>query len=137
MLPEGLDVILDDEVEDEYLIIPSLTYRLDLKNKRIMGMIDEQQAVIQFIGKVLSINKYAYEIYDWYYGNEVDNLIGMPYAYVEAELPRIIKENLLADDRINEVTDFVVKKVSIDSCRVSFKVNSIYGSIAYSTEVEI
>lgn len=116
---------------------PDKTYKLDFVNKRIIGKIEGAEAVWQFLHKVFATDKYAYVIYDWYYGNELYTLIGMPYDYVVTDCPRIIREALLVDDRIISVENFSFSRVSVDSLSVSCTVNTIFGTINYSQEVPI
>lgn len=136
MLPVGAELYSDVTAEG-HEILPTRTYKFDFENKRIIGHVDNEPALIQFIRKVLSTDKYAWEIYDWYYGNEIIKLVGKPYEYIVTELPRICKEALLADDRINELTDFKFNKTALDSMTVSFIVHSIYGDIPYTQEVRL
>lgn len=136
MIPKTLNVsnLIDT---DEYESIPSLTYRLDFTNQRIIGMTDDKEALMQFVKKVLNTDKYAYEIYNWYHGNELFTLIGMPYDYIVVEAPRIIEEALLVDDRINYIDQWSFKKVGVDSMEIFFMLHTIYGSINYTKEVVI
>lgn len=134
MIPETLSDTYAAEIE-EFESWPVLTYKLDFSNGRIIGKIDGRDAVIQFIRKVLNTNKYAYEIYDWYYGNELFTLLGMPYNYIIVEAPRIIEEALLVDDRIISIDSWNFTQLSHDSAEISFQVHTIYGSIAYVKEV--
>lgn len=136
MIPETLnsDNLIDIE---EFESPPSLTYRLDFTNKRIIGKVDDKEAVMQFIKKVLYTSKYAYASYDWYYGNEILALVGMPYDYIVTELPRIVDEALLVDDRILSIENWAFKKTSVDSMEVSFLVRTIFGTVKYETEVSI
>lgn len=136
MIPETLnsDNLIDIE---EFESPPSLTYRLDFTNKRIIGKVDDKEAVTQFIKKVLYTSKYAYASYDWYYGNEILALVGMPYDYIVTELPRIVDEALLVDDRILSIENWAFKKTSVDSMEVSFLVRTIFGTVKYETEVSI
>lgn len=136
MIPETLnsDNLIDIE---EFESPPSLTYRLDFTNKRIIGKVDDKEAVMQFIKKVLYTSKYAYASYDWYYGNEILTLVGMPYDYIVTELPRIVDEALLVDDRILSIENWAFKKTSVDSMEVSFLVRTIFGTVKYETEVSI
>ena len=122
---------------EQYHSHPSRTYRLDFENKRIIGKIDEAEAVLQFIRKVMNTDKYAYAIYDWYDGNELFNLIGKPHAYVKTECPRIIEEALLVDDRILSIDNFKLQDESGDSLSLSCIVKTIYGTINYTQEVSI
>lgn len=134
MIPETLnsDNLTDTE---EFESPPSLTYRLDFVNRRIIGKVDDKEAVTQFIKKVLDTSKYAYEIYDWYYGNELLALVGMPYDYIMVEAPRIVEEALLVDDRITYIDSWNFKKNCVDSMEISFLVHTIYGDIKYNEEV--
>ena len=75
MIPESQEYFAQDENTQNFEIQPTKTYKLDLINKRIIGLIDGREAVNQHIRKVLSTDKYAYEIYDWYYGNEILKLV--------------------------------------------------------------
>lgn len=134
MIPETLnsDNLIDI---DEFESPPSLTYRLDFTNRRIIGKVDDKEAVMQFIKKVLDTRKYAYEIYDWYYGNELLELVGMSYDYISVEAPRIIEEALLVDDRITYIDSWSFTRLSVDSMEISFLVHTIYGDIKYTEEV--
>ena len=134
MIPETLNEENLIDIE-EYESPPSLTYRLDFTNRRIIGKVDDKEAVMQFIKKVLDTSKYAYEIYDWYYGNELLALVGMSYDYIVVEAPRIIEEALLVDDRITYIDQWSFKKVAVDAVEISFLVHTIYGNIKYTEEV--
>lgn len=136
MTPESLD-ITEDMTTEEFESSPELTYRLDFQNKRIIGKVDDKQAVLQFITKCLNTDKYAYSIYDWYYGNELLELVGKPYDYIVTECRRIVEEALTVDSRILEVTDYKFEKLSNDSMQMSCLVKTIYGDINYSQEVMI
>ena len=134
MIPETLnsDNLIDI---DEFESPPSLTYRLDFTNRRIIGKVDDKEAVMQFIKKVLDTSKYAYEIYDWYYGNELLGLVGMSYDYISVEAPRIVEEALLVDDRITYIDSWSFTRLSVDSMEISFLVHTIYGDIKFTQEV--
>ena len=136
MLPES-STYLDTFTESNFVVQSSLTYKLDLVNKRISGKVDDRAAVFQAVKKILATNRYAMEIYSGNYGEELFALVGKPYAYIQTEAPRIIKEALSQDDRILGVTNFVMNRISVDSMELSFKVNTIYGDILYTTEVAI
>lgn len=136
MIPATLNeqTLLESE---QYHSHPSRTYRLDFENKRIIGKVDDAEAVLQFIKKVMNTDKYAYAIYDWYYGNELFTLIGKPHAYAKTECPRIIEEALLVDDRILSIENFQFQEVGTDSQLLSCVVRTIYGKLNYTQEVSI
>lgn len=137
MIPESQNYSNENESTDNYELLPAKTYRIDWVNKRIIGTVENRDAVMQFIRKVLSTDKYAYEIYDWYYGNELLKLVGQSYDYAVTRIPNIFREALLVDDRITDVRDFTFNRVSIDSVSVSCYVDTVYGSIKYDQEVII
>lgn len=137
MIPESSDYFLQNEQADSYLIRPTRTFRLDRTNKRIIGMIDELDAVTQFIMKALDTDKYALEIYDWYYGHELLKLVGKPYDFCCAEIPRIVREALMTDDRITDCRDFTFSHSGIDSMTATFTVDTVYGEVNYTKEVRI
>lgn len=135
MIPESQNYFSQDENTENYEIMPTKTYKLDTVNKRIIGVIEDREAVLQFIKKVLNTDKYAFEIYDWYYGNELLKLVGQSYDYAVTRIPNIFKEALLVDDRITDVRDFTFSQPAIDTILVSCIVDTVYGQVAYEQEV--
>lgn len=122
MLP-GTNTILQ---EDERM--PSLTPKIDFERNRIIGTIDDIEAMQQAIYLILQTERYESIIYNWYYGVEFDTLIGKSKELVTSELERRIREALTEDDRINSITDFEIEFTS-DKAIVSFTVNTIFGDI--------
>ena len=95
---------------------------------KLLGMCDDIEAMKQAIFKIINTERYKYLIYDWNYGIELNDLIGKPIPYVYAEIERRIKEALLADNRIKEVTDFRFSNNGGDVLCL-FTANTIYGEI--------
>lgn len=137
MIPETQDYFMQDENSENFEVLPTKTYKIDPVNKRIIGTIEDREAVMQFIRKVLNTDKYAFEIYNWYYGNELLKLVGQSYDYIVARVPNIFKEALMVDDRILDVREFTFNKSGIDSMTVSCYVDTVYGVIIYEQEVLI
>lgn len=135
MIPQSPDFFAQDENSENFLVLPTKTYRIDPVNKRIIGVIEDKEAVLQFIAKVLNTDKYAFEIYDWYYGNELSSLVGHSYDYIVTRIPAIFREALMTDDRIVDVRDFTFNKLSMDSVLVTCIVDTVYGEIKYEQEV--
>ena len=133
MIPEQQVDLTNLEVVSQ----PSLTYKLDFERKRISGKIDNEEAIMQLVMKILYTERYAYVIYSSQYGVELDRLIGKDYDFIVSDLERTITEALLADDRILSITDFVAEQTAIDRMTVSFTVNSVVGSANINTEVII
>ena len=116
---------------------PSLTWKLDLNSKRIKGTIDGINAIYQAVQKILLSERYAYRIYSWNYGAEIQFFIGKDTDYVLADIERAIKEALLQDDRIQTIENFKAQLVDKESIIVSFTVVSIAGTFNYSQEITI
>ncbi len=133
MIPEQQVDLTNLEVVNQ----PSLTYKLDFERKRISGKIDNEEAIMQLVMKILYTERYAYVIYSSQYGVELDRLIGKDYDFIVSDLERTITEALLADDRILSITDFVAEQTAIDRMTVTFTVNSVVGSANINTEVII
>ena len=96
-----LDVII---VQDDVLQ-PSLT----LDESNIMREIDGLEALKQSIRRVLQTERYSNSIYDHRYGVELDDLIGEDMGFARIDVERRIKEALMEDDRIEEVSEFTTR----------------------------
>jgi len=133
MIPEQQVDLTNLEVVNQ----PSLTYKLDFERKRISGKIDDEEAIMQLVMKILYTERYAYVIYSSQYGVELDRLIGKDYDFIVSDLERTITEALLADDRILSISNFAAEQTAIDRMTVTFTVNSVVGSVNINTEVII
>ncbi|ABS39735.1 DUF2634 domain-containing protein [Clostridium botulinum] len=127
ILPRG--AILDEDIEVEQIIEPTKTYKI--KDNRIVGFIDNVEALKQAIALILNTERYEYLIYSWNYGSELNGLIGRQKDIAESEFKRRIREALSQDDRINNVDNFIFN-YDKDGVEVSFTVFSIYGEFAES-----
>lgn len=116
---------------------PSLTWKLDLSSNRVKGMIDDKDAILQAVEKILLTERYAYRIYSWNYGAELQFYIGKDTDFVLADAERTIREALLQDDRILDIEDFSAKQIDLNSVSVSFTVVSVAGSFNYKKEVQV
>ena len=133
MLPQT-----DFEITNDFTAVtePSYTFRLNPENENIKGFVDDLEAVKQAIYLTLNINRYDYVIYDWNYGVEFNDLVGMEKDYAKVLIESRIKDALLQDDRIEAVTDFefVQNKKSITAY---FVVKTIFGDIEMEKAVRI
>ena len=116
---------------------PSLSYKMKLEKERIERNVDGIEAVKQMIYKTLMTDRYRFEIYDWNYGVELDDLLGKPKEFVKAELPRRIEDALIIDDRVEEVTDFEFTDIDKTTLAVKFTVKTIFGNVEAEKEVSI
>lgn len=117
--------------------LPSKTFKVNFQKSVVKGYLDEVSSLVQAIYKILLTRRYAFSIYDWNYGIEIDDLLGMPKAYVKAEIERRITDALSTDDRIEEVYDFTFLDIANDkfSLEVQFFVKSIFGNFDFILEV--
>lgn len=122
----------DFEIEEQ----PSLTYKMDLENDSVRGLVDQQEAMKQAIFRILNTERYQYIIYPWWYGTETIDLYGKPTSWVCAELERRVKEALLVDSRIRDVSDFQFD-CKAKEIRVTFTVDTVYGKISAGKGVNI
>ena len=113
---------------------PSKTYRLDLEEGRILGMVDGQEAVRQAIHKAIITPRWKCLIYDNQYGSEVEEAIITKDAspeYIEAVTEGFIKDALRPDTRILSIYDFQFE-FREDRAYVFFRADTIFGE----TEIE-
>lgn len=86
---------------------PSLTYRLDLKARRVLGMVDGVEAVRQAAMLALLTPRFKCLIFDNQYGSELCNVITdteMTEELARTEIDRYVREALSRDPRIVAVT---------------------------------
>ena len=124
------------EVDMKNNIMPSKTFYIDFESKKILGMIDDKKAIEQSIYLMLKTGRYEHLIFSWNYGEEINNLIGKPKDLAKAELPRLLNECLLADDRISAIEDIVITDVE-DGLHVSFTAVTLHGDISIESEVKV
>lgn len=117
--------------EFEIVSYDTRTFKLNLDNNTIAGMIDDVEALKQTIETILMTERYKWVIYSWGFGCELENLIGKNPAYVQSELKRRITEALLVDDRITNVSEFKFDEANTDkfSLTVNMTVETIYGNV--------
>ena len=121
----------DESLDDE----PTLTFKIE--NGRIRGKFDEKQAMIQAVDKILQTERLVYPIYSDQYGNDLNDLIGKDMGYAKVEAERMIKEALLADDRVVEVDIDEVTEVSRDTLEIKGICVTVYGNIDIDSEVSV
>lgn len=103
---------------------PSKTWRMDLETGRIAGFVDGKEAIRQYIRKALMTSRNRYLIYDDFYGEEIRDLIGhnLTPALMDVEIPRLVREAIIYDDRIESVPSVKVSKYGSDGVLVEITV---------------
>ena len=122
--------------EIEKKTIPSLTWKINEERAEAKGMVDELEAMKQAVYKILQTERYRYDIYDWNYGVELEELYGKTVTYVIPELKKRIEDALLADDRVTAVTDFSFAQEK-GSVTAMFQVHTIFGEVKAERTVDI
>ena len=108
-------------------VLPNKTYKMQIEAERIIGNTSTPlEAIEQACYKALNTERYAYAIYSWNYGIELQSLFGKPYVYAIGVLPQRISDCLLVDDRIQKVDNFDFKYSNhIVTC--TFTVTTYFG----------
>lgn len=116
---------------------PTRTYKIDWDRKRVQGYTDGQEAMMQAVRKILQTDRFAYLIYSWSYGMEWNKIIGQDLPVVRARMLPLLKEALLADSRIKELTNFKLTAGSKRTVIVSVTVNTIFGPASQEVNVHV
>lgn len=111
-----------------------LTYYIDSNTGRITSMVNNADALVQSIYKALDTEKYGYDIYGWTYGLDMDPFVGQDLDYIQTNLPKYVEDCLLQDDRIISINNFNIQQQDIDSCLITFDVDSTEGYITGITK---
>lgn len=121
--------------EEEY---SNKTYAIDWENKRIVGHVDNKEALMQFIHKAIITERNEYKaIYSTEYGSEIANTVmgeSVTDDYIYTVIPSLIKDCLLVDDRIVDVYDFSIT-LEENVLNIKFLVDTIYGNGLFVQEV--
>ncbi|WP_413324786.1 DUF2634 domain-containing protein [Bacillus inaquosorum] len=126
------EIEFEDIEDDSEIIETSQTYKIDFENGRITNeIITGLDAIKQFVYLSLHTERYAYSVYSHDIGNELQDMLAdneTTDAYKKMEIPRLIEEALIYDDRISAVTDFEINKQG-ESFHVSFTVETDEGML--------
>lgn len=125
---ELLELPFDEEIEEEE---PTYrTYRMDFKNKRIIGMTNGMEAASQSMFKALQTRRFAYLIYDDQYGCDIFNKIGnlsLTQSYLDNDIPAMVEDAFLNDEMIQGISDLEYEILDGDSLMIQFAVSTIFG----------
>lgn len=153
-MAESVYIPLPVSTVQEAAELPSKTYRLDLEEGRILGMVDGQEAVRQAILKAIITPRWKCLIYDNQYGSEIEAAViqsqgSASQDYIKAVVPGFVRDALRPDKRISKVSNFVFAfsdeekakyfpdlsnalengRISGDSIFISFDAETIYGTV--------
>ncbi|MCP6682771.1 DUF2634 domain-containing protein [Bacillus nakamurai] len=126
------EIAFDDLEDSSEAIETSQTYRIDFEKNRITNeLISGLEAIRQFVYIALHTERYSYSVFSHDIGNELQEVLSdneTTDAYKKMEIPRLIEDALLYDDRISAVTDFEIEKQD-DAFHVSFTVETDEGML--------
>ncbi|PCK20352.1 phage portal protein [Bacillus pumilus] len=106
--------IEDMDEDEEDVVEPSTTYRIDFETGRLTNeKINGLDAIRQFVYMALRTERYSHAVYSHDVGCEMQEAVSDEEStdeYKEMEIPRLIEEALLVDERIESVQDFEITK---------------------------
>nr|WP_253293387.1 DUF2634 domain-containing protein [Bacillus safensis] len=128
-----------EEIEEDEEVETSTTYRIDFETGRLTGeTISGIEAIRQFIYMTLRTERYAHPIYSHDIGTEIQELLTDTEAtdeYKEMEIPRLLEEALLVDERIDHIEELEVTKQN-DSFHVKLAIVTDEGTIEIEEVME-
>ncbi|GLJ00775.1 phage portal protein [Bacillus pumilus] len=128
-----------EEIEEDEEVETSTTYRIDFETGRLTGeTISGIEAIRQFIYMTLRTERYAHPIYSHDIGTEIQELLTDTEAtdeYKEMEIPRLLEEALLVDERIDHIEELEVTKQN-ESFHVKLAIVTDEGTIEIEEVME-
>lgn len=134
LIPQSDQSLLEVDMKNNRM--PSKTFYIDFESKKILGIIDDKKAIEQSILLALSTSRFKYLIFSWNYGEEINHLIGKPKDLVRVEIPRLLHECLLVDDRISSIENIVITDIE-EGLHISFTAVTVHGDIPIESEVKV
>jgi hypothetical protein len=128
------EAIESEDFSLETIRLSEKTYRFDFDTGRLTSeLISGLEGVRQFVMLSLRIPRYAHAIYSADTGNELEETLSDPETTTEykmTEIPRLITEAIIYDERINRVHTFDIEQIE-DTFRVSFLVDTAAGVLGF------
>ncbi|MGE6676609.1 DUF2634 domain-containing protein [Bacillus pumilus] len=128
-----------EETEEDEEVETSTTYRIDVETGRLTGeTISGIEAIRQFVYMTLRTERYAHPIYSHDIGTEIQELLTDTEAtdeYKEMEIPRLLEEALIVDERIDHIEDIEVTKEN-DSFHVKLAIVTDEGTLEIEEVME-
>lgn len=133
----ALDIPIPFETIENEQEKTSRTYKIDWDKGRIIGFVDGQEAMNQYIKKAILTPRFRCLIYSNQYGSEiVETLMNKDVTreYIEAEISFLVTDTLIYDSRILRIYNLEIEFMDSfpmqDSCIIMFDVDTIYGEIS-------
>lgn len=114
---------------------PTLTFQI--ANGRIRNKFDGLGAMVQAVDKILKTERFVFPIYTDQYGNDLNDLLGKDLGYARVEAERMVREALLADERVIKVDITSINETSPNTLTLAGECQTSYGNIPIESEVSI
>ncbi|WP_460025970.1 DUF2634 domain-containing protein [Lactobacillus gasseri] len=114
---------------------PTLTFQI--ANGRIRNKFDGLGAMVQAVDKILKTERFVFPIYTDQYGNDLNDLLGKDLGYSKVEAERMVKEALLADERVIKVDITCINETIPNTLTLTGECQTSYGNIPIESEVSI
>lgn len=128
---DDADDVLTDDFQEETL--PTMTFKV--ADGRVIGVVDDYDAMVQAIDKIMRTERFVFPIYTEDYGNDLEDLVGADFEYIKVEAERMIDEALQADDRVTGVYVDEITKVASNSVQITGSVETIFGNVDFTKGV--
>ncbi|KAJ0071556.1 DUF2634 domain-containing protein [Bacillus altitudinis] len=128
-----------EETEEDEEVETSTTYRIDFENGRLTNEATTGiEAIRQFIYMTLRTERYVHPIYSHDIGTEIQELLTDTEAtdeYKEMEIPRLLEEALVVDERIDHIEEIEVTKQN-DAFQVKLTIVTDEGTLEIEEVME-
>ena len=114
---------------------PSRTFRRT--EEHMAGIIDGVEAIKQAIYHILGTERYSHVIYDGNYGASLEQYIGRGYGFFAETIENTVRDALLQDDRISDVSLLSVEKSGMNASTAAFSVFSTFGTFDIEGEFHV
>ena len=107
------------------------------ESDRIIGYVDDLEAIKQAIFHILSVERYANLIYNDNYGVELEQYIGKGFEFLEATIEDTLKEALTYDLRISNVVVNNIQQIDKNKALINYTVYTIYGNLILEVGINV
>lgn len=127
--PKPLFADSEGFLESELPVGSSKDFRININTQFVEGYVEELGALLQSLYLMLQIPRYRHEIFNRDIGNEIYTLIGEPLTVIERDLPYLLTQCVLQDERVESIKDIKIISYDKDSVEVTFTISTIFGTI--------
>lgn len=90
-------------------------------------LVDKMEALKIWIDFTIKTARYRFPAYSFDYGCEIEHFIGLdiPQHVIDTEVKRVVKEALIYDDRIIDITNFTFSREK-DKLEISITLKTVF-----------